>query len=88
MHSDGTGKARAAHAVTEGIGNAGLGSQALTILMLQDVVIWTPSQIFENRKRGRNLAREFAPSLLCEIAAQPFWTVGRATAIYLPHALQ
>ncbi len=76
MHSDGTEKARATHAVTEGIGNAGFGSQALTILMLQDVVIWTPSQIFENRKRGRNLAREFAPSLWvprCRLTDQQIW---------------
>lgn len=61
MHSDGTGKARAADAVTEGIGNAGFGSQALTILMLQDVVIWTPSQIFEKSEEGAKSRKRVRP---------------------------
>lgn len=65
MHLDGTAKARATDAVTEGIGNAGLGSQALTILTLQDVVIWTPSRIFEKSEEGAESRKRGRPFAFC-----------------------
>jgi hypothetical protein len=69
MRLDETEKARATHAVTEGIGNAGFGLQVLTILKLQMRCDLTPSQIFENRKRGRALARETRLFAFCPLIA-------------------
>jgi hypothetical protein len=63
MRSDANEKAHTAWAVTEGTGSASESLQLLTILKSQGVVIWEPSQIFANRKKGRPLAREIAPSL-------------------------
>ena len=63
MRSDANEKAHTARAVTEGTGSASESLQLLTKLESQGVVIWEPSQIFDNRKKGRPLAREIAPSL-------------------------
>jgi hypothetical protein len=58
-------KARAAQAITEGIGDASLGLQLLTILKLQDAVIWTPSQIFEESEEGASSRKRSRPFAFC-----------------------
>jgi haloalkane dehalogenase len=52
MHSDATEKAHTTRVTTEGIGRASLGLLLRTILKLQCIVIWKPSQIFEESEEG------------------------------------
>jgi hypothetical protein len=61
MHADATEKAHTTDAITEGIGSASLGLQILTILKLQAVVIWKPSQIPAESEEGASFPQGSLP---------------------------